>query len=112
MAYDSDLAERLRPLVAEAAGALPVEEKRMFGGLAFLVASSLSVSVSSQGGLLVRVDPAEHERLLAEPGAEEFEMRGRGSMRGWLRVAPDVLSDGVLEAGVARGVAAAEAASH
>ena len=109
MAYDADLAERLRPLVVEAAGGLPVEEKRMFGGLAFLVSGTMSVSASSKGGLLLRVDPAEHERLLAEPGAEEFEMGGRGPMPGWLRVRPEVLDDGALDVWVARGVAAARA---
>jgi TfoX/Sxy family transcriptional regulator of competence genes len=85
MAYDEDLADRLRELLAEEPG---LTEKRMFGGLAFLVEGHMSVAASGQGGLLVRVDPEETDALLAEPHAEPFEMRGR-SMQGWLRIAPD-----------------------
>jgi TfoX/Sxy family transcriptional regulator of competence genes len=85
MAYDLALADRVR---AHLEGE-PVEERKMFGGLAFLVGGHMSVAVSGgQGGLLVRVDPAETGRLLAEPGAEEFSMGGRGPMAGWLRVGP------------------------
>ncbi len=85
MAYDEDLANRLRELVLGEPGAT---EKKMFGGLAFLINGNMSVSASSQGGLLLRVDPAETETLVAEPHAEPFVMRGR-PMDGWLRVAPD-----------------------
>jgi len=101
VAYDAELAERLRALLA----AEQVVEKKMFGGLAFLVDGNMSVSASGQGGLLVRVDPEQTDELLREPGAEEFEMAGRGSMKGWLRVRPDVLADNeTLGAWVTRGV--------
>ena len=87
MAYDEDLADRIRELIADEAG---LTEKKMFGGLAFLIGGNMSVAASGQGGLLVRVDPAENDTLLTEPGAAPMEMRGR-SMRGWLRVAPEDL---------------------
>jgi TfoX/Sxy family transcriptional regulator of competence genes len=102
VAYDDDLAERIRVLLP----AIPVTEKKMFGGLAFLVGGNMSVAVSGQGGLLVRVDPEDTETLLAEPGAAEFEMGGRGPMKGWLRVSPDALTDdAALARWVQRGVA-------
>jgi TfoX/Sxy family transcriptional regulator of competence genes len=102
VAYDVELAERLRPLLA----GVGVAEKRMFGGLAFLVGGHMAVAASGQGGLLVRVDPAETAQLLAEPGAEEFEMSGRGPMAGWLRVHSEALDDdAVLRTWVDRGVA-------
>lgn len=101
MAYDVELADRVRDLLAGE----QTTEKAMFGGLAFLINGNMSVSASGQGGLLVRVDPDETDRLLAEPGAEEFEMGNRGPMRGWLRVRPDVLDDErVLTQWVRRGV--------
>ena len=77
----------------------------MFGGLAFLVAGNMSVAASGQGGLLVRVDPAQTDALVEEPHAEPFEMRGR-ALRGWLRVEREgVLSTHQLEPWVRRGVA-------
>jgi TfoX/Sxy family transcriptional regulator of competence genes len=82
MAYDEQLAERIRELVAVEAG---VTEQRMFGGLAFLVGGNMASAASGQGGALVRVDPDESERLVASTNARLFEMRGR-SMKGWLRV--------------------------
>jgi TfoX/Sxy family transcriptional regulator of competence genes len=85
MAYDEDLAERIRELVA---GVPAVTEKKMFGGLAFLVGGNMAVAASGQGGLMVRVDPAESDTLVATTSARLFEMRGR-SMRGWLRVDAD-----------------------
>jgi TfoX/Sxy family transcriptional regulator of competence genes len=101
MAYDEDLANRVRELIAAQAG---VTEKKMFGGLAFLVNGNMSVGVSGQGGLLVRVDPAETEALLAKPHARPFEMRGR-EMQGWLRVdAEGVPTKRQLEPWVRRGV--------
>jgi TfoX/Sxy family transcriptional regulator of competence genes len=101
VAYDEDLAGRIRELIAGDAG---VREKRMFGGLAFLVNGNMAVSASGQGGLLLRVDPDMTEELLAKPHAERFEMRGR-SMSGWLRVDPDgVTTKRQLERWVARGV--------
>jgi TfoX/Sxy family transcriptional regulator of competence genes len=101
MAYDEDLANRLRDLVLGEPG---VSEKRMFGGVAFLINGNMSVSASGQGGLLVRVDPAETETLVAEPHAEPFVMRDR-PMDGWLRVAPEgVRTTRELERWVKRGV--------
>ncbi|HET6817870.1 MAG TPA: TfoX/Sxy family protein [Mycobacteriales bacterium] len=100
MAYDEALAERVRAMLPDE----PVTEKKMFGGLAFLVGGNMSVAASGQGGLLVRVDPDETESLLREPGADLMEMRGR-SMNGWLRVHPDVLDDdATLQRWVDRGV--------
>ena len=101
MAYDVDLAERIREQLA----GQQVTEKSMFGGLAFLVNGNMSVSASGQGGLLVRVDPEQTEALLTEPGAEQFEMGGRGPMKGWLRIRPDVLDDErLLTQWVRRGI--------
>ena len=85
MAYDLEVAEHLRELLA---GEPDVVEKRMFGGLAFLVAGHMAVSASSKGGLLLRVDPARTEELLADGRADRFVMRGR-EMDGWLRVDVD-----------------------
>jgi TfoX/Sxy family transcriptional regulator of competence genes len=102
MAYDEELANRIRELVLMEDG---IAEKRMFGGLAFLINGNMSVSASGQGGLLVRVDPDETDALLSEKHARPFEMRGRG-MQGWLRVEPDgVQSKRELERWVSRGVA-------
>jgi TfoX/Sxy family transcriptional regulator of competence genes len=102
MAYDEDLANRIRELVASEQG---VSEQRMFGGLAFLVNGNMSVSASGQGGLLLRIDPAETDALLRRPHASPFQMRGR-AMQGWLRVDPEgVRTKRQLERWVARGVA-------
>ena len=101
MAYDEDLADRIRTLVASEPG---VTEKRMFGGLAFLINGNMSVSASGQGGLLLRVDPAETDALLSRPHAHPFEIRGR-LMQGWLRVDADGLrTNPQLERWVARGI--------
>lgn len=81
MAYDDDLANRIRELLA---GESDVTEQRMFGGLAFLVGGKMSVAASGQG-LMVRIDPEDTDALLAKPHARPFEMRGR-EVRGWLRV--------------------------
>jgi TfoX/Sxy family transcriptional regulator of competence genes len=102
MAYDEDLANGIRELMADEPG---VTEMRMFGGLAFLIGGNMAVAASGQGGLMVRVDPEETEALLAEPGAQRFEMRGR-AMDGWLRVdAERVGTQAELEPWVRRGVA-------
>jgi hypothetical protein len=101
MAYDEALADRIRELLA----GQRFVEKRMFGGLAFLVAGHMAVAASGQGGLMVRVDPTAMPELLAEPGAGEMEMRGR-IVRGWLRVDAGALTeDEALEPWVRRGVA-------
>ncbi len=101
MAYDEDLANRIRELIA----AEPeVTEKRMFGGLAFLIGGNMAVAASGQGGLMVRVDPEDTDALVAKPHARPFEMRGR-AMRGWLRVdAEGVRTKRQLEPWVKRGV--------
>ncbi|MBF4765060.1 TfoX/Sxy family protein [Nocardioides islandensis] len=102
MAYDEDLADRIR---AEVAGEKNLTEMKMFGGLAFLIGGHMAVAASGQGGLMLRCDPGETETLLAEPGAREFEMRGKG-MAGWLRVDADAVEDDdVLATWVARGAA-------
>jgi TfoX/Sxy family transcriptional regulator of competence genes len=102
MAYDEDLANRIRELLA---GDPDVTEKRMFGGLAFLVGGNMSVSASGQGGMMVRVDPDENDALLTKPHTRPMEMRGR-AMQGWLRVDPEGLrTKRELEPWVARGVA-------
>lgn len=88
MPYDRDLANRIRELVAPESG---VDEKAMFGGLAFLVGGNMAVAASGQGGILVRSDPAE-ESLLDEPGTSLMEMRGR-PMKGWLRVTAEAVDD-------------------
>jgi TfoX/Sxy family transcriptional regulator of competence genes len=88
MAYDEDLAERIRGLLPN----LPVTEQKMFGGLAFLIGGHMSVAASGQGGLLLRCDPADTERLVAEPGASRMEMRGK-EMDGWLRVTTEAVAD-------------------
>jgi TfoX/Sxy family transcriptional regulator of competence genes len=101
VAYDEDLANRIRELLADEAGVI---EKRMFGGLAFLIGGYMSVTVSGRGGLLLRCDPEETEALLAKPHAGPFEMRGR-MMDGWLRIdAEGVRTKHQLERWVTRGV--------
>jgi TfoX/Sxy family transcriptional regulator of competence genes len=102
VAYDEELANRIRELISDERG---LTEKRMFGGLAFLINGNMSVSASGQGGLLLRVDPAETDALVTKPHARRFEMRGR-EMDGWLRVDPEGLrTKRELEAWVKRGVA-------
>jgi len=101
MAYDEELADRIRAVLGDQRG---VTEMRMFGGLAFLVGGHMAVAASGQGGLMLRCDPAETATLLAEPHAEPFEMRGR-EMDGWLRVGTEgVESDGALRRWVDVGV--------
>ena len=100
MAYDEELAERVRKLTGNEPS---LTEKKMFGGLAFLIGGNMAVGVSGQGGLLVRVDPEESDGLVASTAAYPMEMRGR-QMAGWLRVdSDDVESDDDLAAWVERG---------
>ena len=102
MAYDEDLANRIRELIA---GDVDFSEMRMFGGLAFLVGGHMAVAASGQGGLMVRVDPAQTDALVEKPHAGSFEMRGR-AMQGWLRVDEEgVRTDHELESWVRHGVA-------
>jgi TfoX/Sxy family transcriptional regulator of competence genes len=101
VAYDTDLADRVRELVAGEAG---VDEKRMFGGLAFLINGNMAVAVSSRGGLMVRVPAEETERLLTRAHVEPMIMGGRET-RGWLRVGADGLTTKrQLQPWVRRGV--------
>ena len=85
VAYDEDLADRIRDLIT---GESDLTERKMFGGLAFLIGGNMAVAASGQGGVLVRVDPARSDELVATTSARPMEMRGR-SMRGWLRVASE-----------------------
>ncbi len=101
MAYDENLAHRVRELLAGEDG---LTEMSMFGGLAFLLHGNMSVAASGQGGLLVRADPAARGRALASPHARPMVMRGR-EMNGWLRVDPDgVRTKRQLAVWVRRGV--------
>ena len=102
MAYDVDLSDRVREVLRPEPG---VTEKRMFGGLAFLIGGNMAVAASGQGGLMVRVAPDESPALVAKPHARPFEMRGR-EMQGWLRVDDEgVRTKRQLEPWVRRGVA-------
>jgi TfoX/Sxy family transcriptional regulator of competence genes len=85
VAYDEELAGRIRQLVGDEAA---LTEKKMFGGLAFLIRGNMAIAASGQGGLLVRVDPDQSDQLVATTSARPMEMRGR-EMAGWLRVDSD-----------------------
>jgi TfoX/Sxy family transcriptional regulator of competence genes len=87
MPYDEDLANRLRELLADEDG---ITEKKMFGGLAFLLHGNMTISASHDGGLLVRIDPAETDAALARPHVALMEMGGR-TMDGWITVASEGL---------------------
>ncbi|MCW2952669.1 MAG: TfoX/Sxy family protein [Conexibacter sp.] len=87
MAYDEDLAHRLRELLADEEA---ITEKKMFGGLAFLLHGHMSVSASRSGALLVRIDPADTDAALARSHVTRMEMGGR-TVDGWIRVAPEAL---------------------
>ena len=101
MAYDEDLANRIRELMAQEPG---VTEKRMFGGLAFLLNGNMSVAASGRGGLMVRVPPDETDKLLTREHVEPMVMAGRQT-RGWLRVSAEgVKSKRQLQSWVNRGV--------
>ncbi|HKU55908.1 MAG TPA: TfoX/Sxy family protein [Gaiellaceae bacterium] len=101
MAYDEQLAARIRALLGDRDG---IAEQKMFGGLAFLVGGNMAIAASGQGGILVRVEPAQSDELVATTAAEPMEMRGR-QMAGWLRVATaDVANDAALAEWVERGM--------
>jgi hypothetical protein len=100
MAYDEDLANRIRELTAGEG----IDEKRMFGGLAFLINGHMAVAASGQGGLMVRVPPADTAKLLERQHVEPMVMAGRET-RGWLRVAAaGVTTKRQLQSWVTRGV--------
>src|SRR3954462_13440990 len=104
VAYDEDLADRLRELLSDER----VTEQKMFGGLAFLIGGNMAIAASGQGGLLVRADPDEGAELVASGKAQPMEMRGR-SMAGWLRVdAADVKQKRQLEKWVKVGTSYAK----
>lgn len=106
MAYDEELADRLRAALGDQPA---LTEKRMFGGLGFMVDGHMAVAASGQGGLMVRVDPAASEELVDHVLVDRVVMRGR-AMDGWLRVATEAVGDEeALRSWVARGLAAARA---
>jgi TfoX N-terminal domain len=101
MAYDEELANRIRELIGSEPG---LTEQKMFGGLAFLIGRNMAVAASGQGGILVHVDPEQSDKLLAGSNAYLMEMRGR-RMKGWLRVdAVDVETKSQLAKWVGVGV--------
>lgn len=101
MAYDEELANRIREVVQDERG---LTERRMFGGLAFMIDGNMAVGASGQGGLLLRVDPGQTESLVRPPQVRRFEMRGK-EMDGWLRVDADAVdSDDDLRRWVDHGV--------
>jgi hypothetical protein len=100
MAYDEELADRIRALLGNRAG---LSETKMFGGLGFMIGGNMAIAASGQGGILVRVDPDASDELVATTPAEPMEMRGR-QMAGWLRVdTADVADDAALGEWVGRG---------
>jgi TfoX/Sxy family transcriptional regulator of competence genes len=102
VAFDEDLANRIRELVGRERG---LSEKKMFGGLAFLINGNMAVAASGQGGLLVRVDPEEAEKLVRRPHTQRMKMRGR-EMDGWLRIDDEgVRTKRQLEPWTRRGIA-------
>ena len=102
MAYDEELAARIRALVARESA---LTEQKMFGGLAFLIGGNMAIAAGGQGGLLVRVDPAESDSLVAKTAARPMEMRGR-ELKGWLRVdAGEVRTEPQLKTWVELGTA-------
>jgi TfoX/Sxy family transcriptional regulator of competence genes len=101
MAYDQDLAHRIREQISEHGG---VTEKAMFGGLAFLLGGNMAVAASSRGGLMVRVPPDATDDALSRPHTSLVIMRGR-PMKGWIAVAPEgVKTKRQVGAWVRRGV--------
>ena len=106
MAYDEDLANRIRELIASEDG---YTEQKMFGGIGFMIDGHMAVGVSGEGGLMIHCSKEETEALLAKAGARPFEMRGR-EMKGWLRVdAESVSKKRALEPWVMQSVAFARA---
>ena len=100
MAYDDHLAQRVRPLLDGVEG---VVEKKMFGGLAFVVQGNMSVGVRGSD-LIVRIDPSQTQQALQQSGVRIFDITGR-PMKGWVLVSPEVLGQKKdLEAWVQRGV--------
>jgi TfoX/Sxy family transcriptional regulator of competence genes len=102
VAYDEELADRIRELIGAESD---LTEQKMFGGLAFLIGGNMAIAASGQGGVLVRVDPAQSDELVEKTNARLMEMRGR-QMQGWLRVdADDVRTKRQLASWVKLGTA-------
>ena len=104
MPYDEDLAHRIRAVVSRETG---LSEKKMFGGLAFLINGNMAVSASGHGGLLLHVPKPDTEALVAAPEASRMVMRGK-EMDGWLRVDVDHLDDKTFRTWVQRGISYAK----
>jgi TfoX/Sxy family transcriptional regulator of competence genes len=101
VAYDEKTAERVRRALAGRRGVI---EKKMMGGLAFMVNGGMCCSVSGRGGLLIRVGAQAYERMLGEPHVEPVEMRGR-TMSGFVRVgAQGYRTDAALKKWIERGL--------
>jgi TfoX/Sxy family transcriptional regulator of competence genes len=106
MAYDAELAGRARAMLEDVAGeGHDVVEKRLFGGVGYLVAGNMAVGVQKES-LLVRLGADDAPQAVTEPGARPFEMGGRGPSKGWLLVdAPGIATDADLRRWVERGTA-------
>src|SRR5947209_2293968 len=89
MAFDMNLADRIRNVLKQEEG---LTEKKMFGGLAFLINGNMTIAVSAQGGILVRINPSHSKEILESTSAKMMEMRGR-SMPGWVRVSSEYIQD-------------------
>jgi TfoX/Sxy family transcriptional regulator of competence genes len=100
MAYDGELADRLRALLE---GEEHLTEKRMFGGLAFLLDGHMALAANSRGELMVRIHPSRADDLLARPGVRPMVMRGK-PMSGWLDVDATTIDDATLQGWVDEGV--------
>ena len=106
MAYDEDLASRIRELIASEDG---YTEQKKFGVIGFMIDGHMAVGVDGEGRLLIHCSIEETEALLAKPGARPFQMRGR-EMKGWLQVdAESVSTKRALEPWVMQSVAFARA---
>ena len=101
MAFSEELAERIRRGLARRKG---VEEKKMFGGVGFLLNGNLLVGVRKDS-LLVRLGPEQSDEALKEAHVSEFQITGRGTMKGWLVVSLEgVQSDDQLKGWIQRAV--------
>jgi TfoX/Sxy family transcriptional regulator of competence genes len=102
MAYDKDLAERIRHYLVSIPN---LTERKMFGGIGFLINGNMTIAASAQGGIMVRIDPTQTEKLVQSTPAQVMVMRGK-SMAGWLRIsAHELSSDSELNKWVIRSVA-------
>jgi TfoX/Sxy family transcriptional regulator of competence genes len=88
VAYDEKLAQRIRSILAKEPG---LSERKMFGGIGFMVHGNMAVAANSKGGVMVRVDPEHGRELLEDPRYQPMEMRGR-MMHGWLHIEPDAVA--------------------